>query len=249
MARGTDDDGVLEALFTFDTTVSTRKGYPSERGNCWTLLTTMTELKQFPEKTGEARVQGVQHGVLRNRKSWLEIKAREEADLGYARQPYCVIVGGGQGGIGLAARLKRLDVPTIIHEKNKSPRGFLAQPLQIAVPARSCLVRPYALPAVSGSLAHLFPKDKIGDWLEMYTKIMELNYWHSTECKSALYDEEAQEWIVTVNRDGQTVVLRPKQLVLATGMSGMPNVPEIPGASTFKGVQCHSSKFTSGEEL
>ena len=29
------------------------------------------------------------------------------------------------------------------------------------------------------------PKDKIGDWLEMYAKVMELNYWGSTECKSA----------------------------------------------------------------
>jgi putative flavoprotein involved in K+ transport len=29
------------------------------------------------------------------------------------------------------------------------------------------------------------PKDKIGDWLEMYTKVMELNYWGSTVCKRA----------------------------------------------------------------
>ena len=28
----------------------------------------------------------------------------------------------------------------------------------------------------------------------------------------------------------------------------MPNVPEIPGARAFKGIQCHSSKFVSGEE-
>ena len=29
------------------------------------------------------------------------------------------------------------------------------------------------------------PKDKIGDWLESYTKLMELDYWATTECKSA----------------------------------------------------------------
>ena len=28
-------------------------------------------------------------------------------------------------------------------------------------------------------------KDKIGDWLEMYTKIMELNYWTKNTCKHA----------------------------------------------------------------
>src|SRR6185503_2479177 len=92
------------------------------------------------------------------------------------------------------------------------------------------------------------PKDKIGDWLEMYVKVMELNYWHSTQCQSAQYDEMAQEWTVTVDRAGQTIVLRPKHLVLATGMSGMPNVPEIPGADNFKGVQHHSSQHTGPDD-
>jgi putative flavoprotein involved in K+ transport len=32
------------------------------------------------------------------------------------------------------------------------------------------------------------PKDKIADWLESYTRVMELNYWPSTEAKSASYD-------------------------------------------------------------
>ena len=77
---------------------------------------------------------------------------------------------------------------------------------------------------------------------------MELNYWHTTICKSAQYDEQTREWAVTVNRCGETAVLRPKQLVLATGMFGLPSVPEIPGANTFKGTQHHSSKYTSGEE-
>ena len=80
------------------------------------------------------------------------------------------------------------------------------------------------------------PKDKIGDWLEMYTKVMELNYWALHRLPRApRYDEDAQEWTVAVEREGEEVMLRPKQLVLATGMSGMPNVPEIPGADDFRG--------------
>jgi putative flavoprotein involved in K+ transport len=207
----------------------------------------MTGLKQFPEKTGEARDKGVQHGVFKHRKSWLELKTKEEEDLGYTRQPYCVIVGGGQGGIGLGARLKRFEVPTIIIERNRRPGDSWRnryKSLCLHDPVwydhMPYLPFPDHWPIFS-------PKDKIGDWLEMYTKIMELNYWHSTECQSAKYDEEAQEWIITVNRDGETVVLRPKQLVLATGVSGTPNMVEIPGAHTFKGVQYHSSEYTVGE--
>ncbi len=47
---------------------------------------------------------------------------------------------------------------------------------------------------------------------------------------------------MVVERDGAEVTLRPKQLVLATGMSGKPNVPEIPGMDVFEGDQHHSSE-------
>ena len=86
------------------------------------------------------------------------------------------------------------------------------------------------------------PKDKIGDWLEMYTKVMELNYWSSTEAKSARWDDAKQEWTVVVDRDGDEVTLRPKQLVLATGMSAKPNLPKFKGMERFKGEQHHSSQ-------
>ena len=91
------------------------------------------------------------------------------------------------------------------------------------------------------------PKDKIGDWLEMYTKVMELNYWASTECLGARFDEQKQAWEVTVEREGEKVVLRPKQLVFALGVSGFPSVPKLPGAETFLGQQHHSSKHPGGE--
>ena len=86
------------------------------------------------------------------------------------------------------------------------------------------------------------PKDKIGDWLEMYTRVMELNYWGSTEAKSASWDPEAQEWAVQVEREGRAVTLRPKQLVFATGMSSRPNLPQLEGVDVFRGEQHHSSQ-------
>jgi putative flavoprotein involved in K+ transport len=91
------------------------------------------------------------------------------------------------------------------------------------------------------------PKDKLGDWLEMYVKVMELNYWTSSECIKASYDEARKEWTVLIDRSGERVTLRPKQLVLATGMSGFPEVPRFPGAETFRGEQHHSSRHPSGE--
>src|SRR2546429_6026083 len=76
----------------------------------------------------------------------------------------------------------------------------------------------------------------------MYTKVMELNYWGATECKKASYDDKSREWTVIVQRDSKEIVLRPKQLVLATGMSAKPNMPKFEGMDIFKGDQHHSSQ-------
>ncbi|MEM7112531.1 MAG: NAD(P)/FAD-dependent oxidoreductase [Chloroflexota bacterium] len=235
-------DGVTDAWINFETDVSCGYGHIRLMGDkCWTLLTTMTELKGHEEPQGVNRAMGVEHGVFKDRKNWLERKQQEEAELGHSKQPYCVIIGGGQGGIALGARLKRLGVPTIIIEKNERAGDSWRKRYKSL-----CLHDPVwydHLPYLPfpDHWPVFAPKDKIGDWLEMYTKVMELNYWSSTLCKSACYDEEKEEWAVHVVRDGKDVILRPKQLVLATGMSGMPNMPEFTGADGFKGDLHHSS--------
>ena len=158
-----------------------------------------------------------------------------------------MIVGGGQGGIALGARLRRLGVPTIIVEKNDRPGDSWRKRYKSL-----CLHDPVwydHLPYLPfpDHWPVFSPKDKLGDWLESYTKIMELNYWTRTTCKNASYDETTKEWTVVVDRDGEEVVLKPRQLVLATGMSGVPNVPKIPGMETFKGDLWHSSKHLGGD--
>ncbi len=245
---GSEADGITEGWFTFETGASRGRGHVRLKGDkCWTLLTTMVELKGHEEQKGASRPKGVDHGTVQGRKNWLERKQQEEAELGYKTQPYCVIIGGGQGGIGLGARMRRLGVPTIIIEKNERPGDSWRKRYKSL-----CLHDPVwydHLPYLPfpDHWPVFSPKDKIGDWLESYTKIMELNYWTSSECTSARYDDGTGEWVVDVNRNGEKVTLRPKQLILATGMSGVPNVPEIPGADSFKGEQHHSSKHSSGE--
>ncbi|MBA4206646.1 NAD(P)/FAD-dependent oxidoreductase [Pannonibacter phragmitetus] len=235
--------GVTEGWFEFETGVA--RGYGHIRlkdGLIWTLLTTMTELKGHEEPKGFRRPMGAEHGHDRNRKTWKEKREAETAELGYSVQPYVVIIGGGQGGIALGARLRQLGVPAIIIEKNERPGDSWRKRYKSL-----CLHDPVwydHLPYIPfpENWPVFTPKDKVGDWLEMYTRVMELNYWGSTTAKSAHYDEKTGEWTVIVDRAGEEVVLRPKQLVLATGMSGKPNVPKIPGQDVFKGEQQHSSQ-------
>ena len=115
-------DGITESWIQFETEVARGFGHVRLKdGLIWTLLTTMSELKGYEEPLGFDRPMGAKHGAERNRKTWKEEREAEAAELGYSSQPYCVIVGGGQGGIALAARLRQLNVPTIIVEKNERP--------------------------------------------------------------------------------------------------------------------------------
>ena len=134
-------DGVSEAWFTFETVVSRGRGYLRLRGGrAWMLLTTMLELKGFEERKGSRRDRGAQHGVVKGRRNWLDRKTAAEAETGFSRQPYVVIIGGGQGGIALGARLRRLGVPTIIIEKNERPGDSWRKRYHSLLSARPCLV-------------------------------------------------------------------------------------------------------------
>lgn len=249
---GEDTDGneasrVIEAWYTFTTPVLRGKGLMRLRdGKCWTFLTSAQELLEFPESKGNRRIKGAEHGVVPGRKNWLDRRTEQQQSLGTTAQPYVLIVGGGQGGIGLAARLRRLGVSALVIDKH--PR-----------PGDQWRSRYYSLslhdPVWYDHMPYLpfpddwpvfTPKDKMGDWLESYVKIMELDYWSNTVCRRASFDDAAQEWTVELERDGQPLTLKPTQLVMATGMSGIPNIPDIPGAETFQGDLVHSSQHTGG---
>jgi putative flavoprotein involved in K+ transport len=246
--QATEAGGVIDAWFTFETAVARGRGHLRLKdGKAWTLLTTMTELKGFEELKGERRIKGAEHGVHPGRKTWLEQRQDEAAALGRTVQPYVVIIGGGQGGIALGARLRRLGVSAIIVEKNEKPGDSWRKRYKSL-----CLHDPVwydHLPYLPfpDDWPVFAPKDKIGDWLEMYTKVMELNYWGSTTANKARFDEATQTWEVTVERAGQEITLRPKELVFALGVSGYPNVPQITGADSFLGEQHHSSKHPGPE--
>jgi putative flavoprotein involved in K+ transport len=238
-------EGIVEAWLEFETEVGRGRGHLRLRradGTAWTLLTTLYELKGHEERRGPQRPMGAEHGIDPDRTSWLERREREAAELGYGAQPYVLVVGGGQGGIALGARLRQLDVPAIVIDRHARPgdqwRGRYKS---------LCLHDPVwydHLPYIKfpENWPVFSPKDKIADWLEMYTRVMELNYWTSTVAMSARYDVDAGEWEVHVERDGEPLTLRPTQLVLATGMAGMPNRPSLPGQDTFRGEQQHSSE-------
>ena len=246
--EATEANGVTEAWFAFETALARGRGQIRLKGDhCWTLLTTMTELKGFEEAKGATRPKGVEHGVVKGRETWAEKRAREAAELGGTVQPYVVIIGGGQGGIALGSRLRQLGVPAVTIDRHERPGDQWRKRYKSL-----CLHDPVwydHLPYLKfpDNWPVFAPKDKIGDWLESYVKVMEVPYWSKSTVTKATWDDAAKEWTVHVDRDGEQVVLTPKQLVFATGMSGKARVPDLPGKDVFKGDQHHSSQHPGPE--
>ncbi|MFP5072024.1 NAD(P)/FAD-dependent oxidoreductase [Pseudonocardia nantongensis] len=242
-AEPAEADGVTEAWFAFETAVGRGSGHVRiVDGRAWTLLTTLDELKGYEEPMRENRPMGAEHGANPERVTWKESREQELSELGRTRDPEVVIIGGGQGGIALGARLRQLGVPTIIVERNERPGDSwrkryksLALHDPVWYDHLPYLKFPDNWPVFA-------PKDKIGDWLEFYTRIMELNYWGSSTARSATFDDAAGRWNVVVDRDGEEITLRPRQLVVALGVSGKPNVPNLPGREQFQGEVQHSSE-------
>ncbi|RDH13496.1 NAD(P)/FAD-dependent oxidoreductase, partial [Tsukamurella pulmonis] len=105
-------DEVAEAFLGFETGVGRGKGHLRiRRGDdgvdrAWTLLTTLRELKGHEESFGVNRPMGAVHGAHNDAPTWAERRELEEAELGRSIQPDTLVIGGGQGGIALGARLR-----------------------------------------------------------------------------------------------------------------------------------------------
>ena len=116
------DGDIVEATATFETaTARCSAVIRLKQGKCWTLLTSMRELKGFEETCGARRPHGAPLRYRPGRKTWRRQREQDGRELGATRQPYCVIVGAGHCGLSLAARLKQLGVSTLIIDQHERP--------------------------------------------------------------------------------------------------------------------------------
>jgi len=94
------------------------------------------------------------------------------------------------------------------------------------------------------------PRDKIADWLEYYAKAQDLVVWTNSQIlPKATYDPQEKRWTMQIDRDGTKVLVRPKHVVIATGVHGFPHIPVIPHLQNFGGEVLHTSQFPGGQRF
>jgi putative flavoprotein involved in K+ transport len=244
----------IEAIFSFETAVGRGSGVlrltadAADGGTpkAWTLLTALDELKGFEEQVGRQRPTGQSYSRDFRGPNWLDLR---KAAAAYSdRDPAVLVVGGGQAGLSIAARLSQLNVDTLIVDREprigdnwRKRYHTLTLHNQVHVNHLPYMPFPPNWPAY-------IPKDKLASWFEAYVDSMELNYWPATELESGIYDERDGRWTVTLRRaDGSTREMRPQHVVMATGVSGIPNFPDIPSLRDFGGKVLHASQYEDGE--
>jgi thioredoxin reductase len=242
-----------EAIFSFETKLGRGSGVlrlvPSDDGapRAWTLLTALDEIKGHEEHVGKARPTGQAYSRDFGGPNWLDLRRQASA---YAdRDPDVLVVGGGQAGLSIAARLTQLGIDTLIVDKEarvgdnwRNRYHALTLHNQVQVNHLPYIPFPPSWPTY-------IPKDKLAGWFESYVENMELNYWTGTEFVRGQYDDAAGRWSVTLRRhDGSTRELHPRHVVMATGVSGIPSIPDIPSLKNFTGKVLHAAQYTDGED-
>jgi putative flavoprotein involved in K+ transport len=251
MRAGTN---AIEAIFKFETAVGRGSGIirlipDAANGNilkAWTLLTELGELKGFEEQLGVARPRGNAYSRDFRGPNWLDLR---NASAGYAdRDPVVLVIGGGQSGLSIAARLKQLNVDTLIVDREKRIGDNWRKRYHALTLHNQVQVNHLPYMHFPPNWPTYIPKDKLANWFEAYVEAMELNFWTETEFEGGSYDEKQGRWTVTLrSADGGRRTMHPRHIVLATGVSGIPSVPDIAGLKDFQGEVMHSSQYDDGE--
>jgi putative flavoprotein involved in K+ transport len=236
----------IETIFEFETAFGACAGVlrlvPDGGADlrAWTLNTNLQELRGHEEEFKRRGEPDTQRDF--SAESWSD---RRRKQLAYEdREPAVIVVGGGQAGLSVAARLRQLGVDTLIVDRHarvgdnwRTRYQSLTLHNEVHVNHLPYLPFPPTFPVY-------IPKDKLANWFEFYVDALDLNYWTGTTLAAGRYDDTRGEWSVTLGQaDGKTRVMHPRHLVFATGVSSIPYTPDLPGLSDFSGTVVHSGDF------
>jgi cation diffusion facilitator CzcD-associated flavoprotein CzcO len=245
----------IEALFEFKTAFGLGAGVlrlvpdpqTPARLRAWTLVTTLEELRGHEEALKKRAAQANDGTRDFGAENWSDRLAKARAYVD--RDPAVIVVGGGQAGLSIAARLHQIGVDSLIVDRHervgdnwRTRYHSLTLHNEVHVNHLPYLPFPPTFPVY-------IPKDKLANWFESYVEAMELNFWTGTELAAGSYDEKRRQWCVTLRRlDGSERVMRPRHLIFATGVSSIPYTPELPGLDAFAGSKVHSGDFKDAKK-
>jgi len=213
-------------------------------GKAWTLMTALESLNgAAPQPIADTPDIGGEMDAP----NWLD--KRQVAQAFATRDPDVLIVGGGHAGCTAAAELGRLGVDTLVVDRiERIGDNWRKRYHSLQLHNRTPINHFPHLPFPETFPAYI-SKDKLANWIEFYVDAMEINFWTETDFLRAEWDLNNECWQARLSlADGSARVLRPRHIIMATSVSGTPNIPEIPTLNKFSGTVQHSSQFKGGAD-
>ncbi|RSL45007.1 hypothetical protein CEP54_014452 [Fusarium duplospermum] len=195
-------------------------------------------LKQFPEIPP---ADGHMTGAI----SWENQRAQDVDSI----DPEVLIIGGGQNGLALAARLNALGMKNLIIDHSEEigavwKNRYEYFSLHFPHWAEDLPYFPYPKHWPTYT-----PSQKQGVYMQWYASALELNVWTKSSVAKAEQDEQGN-WTVMIDKEGKEArTLHPKQVVMATSLCGTRMLPDVPGMTEFKGTIRHPKAHDSSRDF
>ena len=159
-----------------------------------------------------------------------------------------VVIGGGQAALALGFYLRRTGLSYVMLDDQDAPGGAWRRTwdsLRLFSPAQWSSLPGYQLPR-----GDEYPsRDDVVRYLGEYEQRYALPVVRPVRVDAVHPAADQKTLIVAGLKDGERVEWNAGAVVSATGSWANPYVPELPGATEFRGLQLHSANYRSPHEF
>jgi len=162
------------------------------------------------------------------------------------------IIGAGFGGIAMGVQLEKVGIPYVIYERRPELGGTWSRNVYPDVRVDTT------------NFMYQFTFEKNYPWREYFARAPEVRTYlvhvadkygvkqhmrFNTDVRSAVFDEEAGTWTLTLYADGAEQVVTVNAVVAASGLFANPKRFDVPSADSFRGQLIHTAECTGEEDL
>ncbi|ESW35047.1 hypothetical protein PHAVU_001G202100 [Phaseolus vulgaris] len=163
-----------------------------------------------------------------------------------------IVVGAGPSGLSAAACFTKHSIPYIILEREDCFaslwKKYSYDRLHLHLSKHFCQLPHKPFPP---SFPQHVPKNQFLQYLDDYVSHFAIAPLYRRTVELAQYDDSRRFWKVEARNgdSGEVEKYCGRFLVVATGETSDPFVPEVEGLSSFPGKVIHSTRFSSGKEF
>ncbi|XP_012569527.1 probable indole-3-pyruvate monooxygenase YUCCA10 isoform X2 [Cicer arietinum] len=163
-----------------------------------------------------------------------------------------IIIGAGTSGIATAACLTKQSIPFKMFERENCFASlwqkYTYDRVHLHLRKQVCELPHFPFPS---SYPHYVPKKQFIEYLDNYIKHFNITPLYNRAVELAEYNDDDEKCRVKVENksSGDVEEYSGRFLIVASGETAEPFVPQVVGLESFKGKVIHSTRYKNGKEF